>query len=256
MSRENGRRVLCLVFGLVVACGSRASAQPATIERFGVIGIGEGQTLRLNVVAFPPNPCTGTIGFLSNDGGLGPVANKTVQLQPGQADFVDLPFLELQIPAVQRGEVQPVVAVGTGSACRASVEIFTTKNGATHVSLPQPQPDTPATFGMVGIALGEVLRLNVVAYPPNPCVAQIGFQDANGQPVPEPDETVSLGPGQSALVDLPAARLGLQPGQRAELQPVVTLMPGPNDGVSACGATAEVYARKNGRTQAVLEPQP
>ena len=42
-------------------------------------------------------------------------------------------------------------------------------------------------FGMIGLAAGETLRLNVVAYPPNPCVAQIGFRDANGalpQPIP------------------------------------------------------------------------
>jgi hypothetical protein len=221
-----------------------------------MIGIGEGQTIRLNVVAWPPDPCTGTIGFLSSDGGPGPVANKAVQLQPGQADFVDLPFLELRLPAGQRGEVQPVVAVDTGSACRASVEIFITKNGSTRVAAPHPEPGATATFGMVGIALGDVLRLNVVAYPPNPCVAQIGFLNANGTPEPEPVKIVNLLPGQSAFVDLPAGRLGLLTGQRAELQPVVTLMPGPGDAVSACGATAEVYTRATGGTQAILGAQP
>ena len=56
-------------------------------------------------------------------------------------------------------------------------------------------------FGMVGLAAGEVLRLNVVAYPPVPCRATIGFLNHNGQqPQPEPNKTVDLNPGEAAVV--------------------------------------------------------
>jgi hypothetical protein len=29
----------------------------------------------------------------------------------------------------------------------------------------------------------QTLQINVVAFPPNPCFAQLGFQDINGNPV-------------------------------------------------------------------------
>ena len=56
-----------------------------------MVGIGGGQTLRLNVVAYPPEPCFATIGFLGNAGQQPPNSpTKTVNLTSGQADFVDL----------------------------------------------------------------------------------------------------------------------------------------------------------------------
>jgi hypothetical protein len=111
-------------------------------------------------------------------------------------------------------------------------------------------------FGMVGLAAGQVLRQNVVAYPPNPCSAAIGFRNSNGQyPQPLPDKTVYLNPGQADFIDLPAGVLGLRFGQRAELQPAVALQPAPN-GSSSCKATAEVYDRFSGRTWTLLFPQP
>jgi hypothetical protein len=111
-------------------------------------------------------------------------------------------------------------------------------------------------FGMVGLASGETLRLNVVAYPPNPCVATIGFLNSNGVvPQPEPWKTVSLNPNEADFVDLHAAALGLTAGERAELQPVVMLLPGPTS-VSTCQANAEVFSTSTGRTRVYLNPQP
>ena len=50
-------------------------------------------------------------------------------------------------------------------------------------------------FGMIGLAAGQMLRLNVVAYPPDPCNATIGFLNANGQVPPnQPVKNVSLSP--------------------------------------------------------------
>jgi len=111
-------------------------------------------------------------------------------------------------------------------------------------------------FGMVGLAASQTLRLNVVAFPPDPCNAQIGFLNSNGAvPQPQPGKTVTLGPGEAAFLDLSAVALGVQFGQRAELQPVVTLLAAPN-GFSACQASAEVFDSFSGRTWAILLPNP
>jgi len=242
-----------LAVGGVLLSSHVASAQGVT--RFGLVGIGQGQTLRLNVVAYPPSPCNATIGFLDSNGQPVPEPSKQVNLQPGQAAKISLPWAALNLAAGQRGELQPVVAVGEGSACAATVEIFATATGATQVTTPQPTPDLPGItpqLGMAGLALGQTLRLNVVAYPPNPCVSMLGFLDSSGVPEPEPGRQVNLQAGQGAFLDLPAAVLGLSTGQRAEVPPVVLLA----TAASACQATVEVFATATGRTRAVLLPQP
>jgi len=109
---------------------------------------------------------------------------------------------------------------------------------------------------MVGIGLGQVLRLNVVAFPPTPCFGTIGFLNGNGVAPPNSaSKNVSLNPGQADFVDLTAASLGIQFGQRMELQPVVMVTAAPN-GASACQASAEVFDVFTLRTSAVLAPQP
>ena len=59
---------------------------------------------------------------------------------------------------------------------------------------------------------------------------------------------VSLNPGQSAPLDLNSSVLGLQRGQRIEVQPKITLQVPVNSGSSACGATSEVFDQATGRT--------
>jgi len=249
-------RRIFLVSALLSVSAS-AFAQNPTIQTFGMVGIGEGQTLRLNVVAFPPDPCNGQIHFLDANGLPQPTPDKTVSLQPGEAASVSLRWAALGLPAVQRAELQPIVSVTSG-ACRATVEIFNTSTGMTTVAAPQPIPDrvnVNAQFGMVGITLGQIVRLNVVNYPPDPCSATIGFLGSNGTPVPLGDKTVNLIAGQADFIDLSAALLNLQVAQRAELQPVVTLIPGAG-GTSNCQATVEIISAATGKTQAVLTPQP
>jgi hypothetical protein len=36
---------------------------------------------------------------------------------------------------------------------------------------------------MIGITRGQSLQINPVAIPPDPCFAQLGFQNSNGTPV-------------------------------------------------------------------------
>lgn len=224
--------------------------------QFGMIGLAAGQTLRLNVVAYPANPCFATIGFLNANGVLPPnAALKQVSLGPGQADLVDLTAASVGMQAGQRREYRPIVTLlpvnDSASQCAASVEILDTATGFSQGVFP-PDPvalDLSPQFGMVGIGLGQVLRLNLVAWPPDPCFATIGFLDVNGQVLQPGFKNVSLNPGQANFVEVTAGSLGIQLGQRIELQPVVTVTPGPN-GSSACKASAEVFDVLTLRTSA------
>ncbi|HML15611.1 MAG TPA: hypothetical protein VK419_01245 [Bryobacteraceae bacterium] len=228
-----------------------------------MIGMGGGQTLRLNVVAFPANPCSATIGFLNSNGTL--VASKVVTLIPGQtalqADLLDLSAASQGIAAGQRAEFQPTVTLGSPiddmtPVCGMSVEVFDSTTAFSLVTAPPPGPAMPnvsPVFGMAGIALGQTLRLNVVAFPPDPCYATIGFLNNQGQPVPGA-MAVSLAPGQAGLIDLHAASLGLKLGQRAELQPVVMVTTA--NGTSACQASAEVIDTLSGGTETWFPPVP
>jgi hypothetical protein len=250
------RWAIGLALGLVLVGGNVAFAQAGGgTTRFGMVGIGEGQSLRLNVVAYPPSPCNATLQFFDSNGLPQPNPDKTVSLQPGQGASLTLRWAALNLPAVQRGELQPVVTIAPGAACAATVEIFSTATGATQLTYPQPTPDLPGVtpqLGLVGLALGQTVRLNVVAFPPVPCFDLLRFLDSHGQPQPIPDLPVALQAGQAAFLDLPAALLGLSPGQRVEVQPLVML----TDGTSACQATVEVFSTATGKTRAVLLPQP
>ena len=35
-------------------------------------------------------------------------------------------------------------------------------------------------FPVIGLVRGQTLQINIVAYPPDPCFATLGFQDING----------------------------------------------------------------------------
>ena len=182
--------------------------------------------------------------------------DKTVSLQPGLSASVSLHWLALHLAAGQRGELQPMVSI-TNGACAATVEIYETVGGATQVTLPQPDSSLPGVtpqLGALGLAFGQTVRLNVVAWPPDPCAGTLQFLDKDGIPEPPPDKPVNLQAGQAAFLDLPAAVLGLTAGQRTEVQPVVMLAV--SDSVSVCQATVEVFATATGRTRAVLIPQP
>ena len=63
--------------------------------RFGMVGIAEGQTARLNLVnllspgaaTIPPGPCRAELQFLDGDGNV--VASRLVRLEAGHAAFLD-----------------------------------------------------------------------------------------------------------------------------------------------------------------------
>jgi hypothetical protein len=126
-------------------------------------------------------------------------------------------------------------------------------------------PCTPKrTFGMVGVARTQTIRLNVVNLnaPPDPdrgslappCRVVLSFRDAQGQPFTNNDgqpvrREVELQPGESAFLDLDGATIGATdttaPG-RTELRPFVRVLQAPPDPEKQyppdpCRASAEVF---------------
>jgi len=249
-----------LIFALSVfialATGSVASAQDPT--NFPMVGIARGQTLLLNLVAFPPNPCMAQAGFESSTGApVGP--SQAVTLAPGQSVSLALNGNSLTSAIGQRVEVLPTVvpapAAVAANACVATAEVIDNLLGVTMVLVPGAVGFPPApVFGMLGVTLLQTVRLNVVAYPPTPCIGQIGFADKNGNQIGTP-MAVDLSPGQATFLDLPGNTLVNGLGQRAEVNPVVTVTSSPA-AVSACVASAEVYDNGIGITAVYFPPSP
>jgi len=109
---------------------------------FGPVGLTFEQTARLNVVALPPQPCFGTIGFIDTSGN--PIGSPMpVSLTANQATFADLTGLQAGIAlGSERPEVigvftpSPTTAPGV---CIPSVEVFDQLSGYTRVLvLPGP----------------------------------------------------------------------------------------------------------------------
>jgi hypothetical protein len=146
-------------------------------------------------------------------------------------------------------ELHPTVTgldgAATGAACVASVEVIENSNGVTTVLTPGAvgYPPSPI-FGMLGVTSAETVRLNVVAYPPNPCSGTISWGDGNGNSIGT-SLAVQLSGGQATHLDLAG---GGALGARAEVRPVVTVTSG------ACIASAEVFNKVTKVTRAVYFP--
>jgi hypothetical protein len=218
---------------------------------FPMVGIVRGQTLQLNIVAYPPEPCFATLAFQDVNGNpLGTTMNVT--LQGGQSASLALNGNTLTTSFGQRVEVQPTVTVAAGvpNQCNASTEIYDNLLGLSSVAVPGAAgfPPSPA-FDMIGVTELQTVRLNVVAYPPDPCDGQLSFVNAQGAQVGN-TLNVQLAPGQAASLDLPGTTLVTKLGQRSEVQPVVTA---PNGG---CIASTEVYVNGLGTTSVYFPPDP
>lgn len=117
------------------------------VPTFALLGVTSTQTVRLNVVAYPPTPCDGTLSFLNTNGSIvGSTLN--FQLEPGQAASLDLPGSTLIAVAGQRVEVNPVVSAGSGSGCVASVEVFA-NNSEVQAAFYPPTPCAPSSTSCV-----------------------------------------------------------------------------------------------------------
>jgi hypothetical protein len=265
---------------LVAQVQSGASPTPAARPSFSLVGLAINQSLRINVVAptlqpgFPPSPCSAALSFWDANGNpVGPT--RSVSLNAGQSASLDLNANALLERFGQRAEVRPIAITYPPNPCIVSAEVFDNFTAFSILVVPAtvvlvaPGPSeivpSPAQFGMQGLALGQVLRLNVAAYPPNPayppdpCIASLGFADRNGNAV-GPVTTVGLNPGQSASLDLNSStvikNLGISSfalfGQRVEVRPVVTLVQ--TSAVNACQASAEAFDTFTGRTWSYAVP--
>lgn len=116
---------------------------------FGMIGIVEGQTARLNLVHIasgdvpvPPDPCRALLRFFDGDGNV--LARRRVDVAPGRSTFLDFtpsfapPIGDVLQPA--RAEIRAAVAFGGDSLvppdpCRITLEIFDNATGRTTIAL-------------------------------------------------------------------------------------------------------------------------
>ena len=239
----------CALFIANAIAGVLIAQVPPGPTNFPMVGITGAQTLRLNLVAYPPDPCGPvSLRFQNRDGvAVGP-SQTTPTLQPGQSASMSVDGSSL-VDADARVELFPVVAglngAATGAACVASVEVIDDASNSTQVLAPGAigYPPDPI-FGMLGITSTQTGRLNVVAFPPVPCIGTINWVDQNGIPIGSP-LAVQLGAGQATHLGLPG---GGALGQRAEVRPLVTVNGG------ACIASVELFNTATKATRAVYYP--
>jgi hypothetical protein len=163
----------------------------------------------------------------------------------------------------QRVEVHPVIVAQPSpggvatSSCRGLVEILDSVSGFSLVLVPgKAAPSGPLDFGLQGVAFEQVVRLNIVAVPGDPCQAVLGFRDRNGVPAGPSDKTVNLATGQADFLDIAASSLVSNFGQRVEVRPVVASAPAAAGVPSSCRATAEIWDVSTGRTWAAIPSGP
>ena len=150
----------------------KANAPPDPDRSFGMVGITQGQTLRLNVVNLnpppdpeaPPGPCRVLLSFRDPNGqpftdSNGQVIRQVVELQAGQSAFLDLngdlfaggistnggparlqlrPFVRVLVAPPDPGKQFPP------GQCRGTMEVFDNASGRTSIFAtfePPPDPD-------------------------------------------------------------------------------------------------------------------
>jgi hypothetical protein len=221
-----------------------------------------GTTVTLQVVAGPVTPLPGTpvelgLSFVDLNGNT--VGQPTtVQLVGNQVRSLSLNASLLVGPNSAGGvhaAVRPVITpVGNFlSAVQATVEVYNSSTGAGDLltSAAMQQGGPAQLLGPEGLAGGETMRIVAVAFPPSPCAGTLSFADNTGSVI-GPNLAVTLAPGHGMPLDVTAASLGVQTGQRIELQPKFTLASpvsaAANTARSACALTAEVFNSTTGQT--------
>ncbi|MGE5326899.1 MAG: hypothetical protein ACM3NO_07655, partial [Deltaproteobacteria bacterium] len=281
-------RKLAVLFSVLVFFSPIAFGRQPGPQGFPLLGIGLTQTLRLTAVARPPSPnfaatgCIAQLGFADIQGNQVPAVQKIVNLLPGQSDFLDFPASSSLTTLGQRIELRPLAettpdpATGMGADCAFFAEIFDPASGFSRVYRqpgPTGVPGDVLTFPLMGIALGQVLRLSAVTrdpgpqqsptgetITPGPCMVTLDFVDANGVRVgrdPGPSQ-LTLNPGQGGSLDLPAAGMVLLLSQRALVRPVVQVdsVPGAANQCIGVDASAEIFLRLTGATWSMCGPGP
>jgi hypothetical protein len=252
---------LMMPVGLCSVRAAVAQVLPTGSTYFPMIGITGGQTLQINLIAYPPDPCIAQVGFLNSNGDLvGQASNVT--LQPGQSASLTIGGNLLTSTFGQRVELMPQVVVNPNSpsVCQATAEVFGDLIGATTVLAVGAQGYSPSpAFGLSHLTLFQTARLNIAAFPPDPCSATISFVDGNGSLIGNSLKNVQLASGQAAFLDLRGLALLSGLGQRASVRPVVTLnsaVPGAAATANVCAVSAEIYDNFDGATNIFYPPVP
>lgn len=133
-----------------------------------------------------------------------------------------------------------------------------------------PTVGTTHTSGMVGLALGQAARINVLnavspsatATPSIPCVASLTYYDAAGAMLKT--ATVTVAPGAAAHLDIDSdIDLALQVNQRKDIRATFVVLAVPTPVASSTAATpvapachlignVEIFDEISGRTEVVV----
>lgn len=237
------------------------------------VGGGPLQIARL-VVAGPVTPLPGgpvqaQVGFVNAMTGtlLSPLTPITIN-SGSQLQSVDLNLTPFAGLFGQRIEVQPVIVQSPNAAgdvqpgpvqISATVQMLDALTGFETVLAPlaatggpvgmNPGPTNVSSLSPQVLAGGQTMRFDVVAAGPDACVAQVSFNDANGNPL-APSTSVNLPSGTGTTVDLNANTLGFPSGTRIEVQPVITATAPAAAAAqnSVCSVSLEVFDHLTGRT--------
>lgn len=236
---------------------ARLPPGPVTIV-FPMVGIANGETLELNAVSSDPS-CQVLLTIYDSNGTPVMVGTGTAGIGSGKVRHS--PF---QARQELRAKVILTPPAGSTLSCvgHASVEVYGDVLEPTSVIVPGLQPPPipdqinpgPSQFGPVSFGYLQTVRLNVVAYPPSPCIGSLGFSDLRGNllGVLGALTAVNLAPGQGTFIDLPGPSimptLGLQSVVFATFKPSEAAAPG------TCLLSVEVYDELTQRTRAVLIP--
>jgi hypothetical protein len=254
--------------GIVIA------GPPWTHLPFPMLGIRLGQIIRVNVVEGPvpvpgPGPlCQAQLNIYDAHNNL--VASQSVS-PPGSVSFNLDP--RTTNAALGRGggreELRPEVILVPNStptpdsppaaACQgqATAEVYDFALKSTTLITPalSEVPQLPAVqLGPVGVGFLQTVRLNVVAYPPSPCVGTLSFTDTQGNPI-RGSTPVNLTAGQAAFADLPGTAVPSDSGH-GEVMAVFTQAQTPASALQGtCIPSVEVYDQSTGVTQALISPE-
>lgn len=240
---------------------------------FGMLGIAAGQTARLNVSldnlagkAYPPDPYRVTLYFLNGDGRV--LTQQTFPVMVGQPALLDYaaPFIKNG----QRQRIRPIVMVepdasGSTPDLRSVVEVINDDTQLDAIVYPgehNPPADNvthnPPVFydsGVVGIARGQSVRLNVVntldvhnpvGIPPDPYRVTLSFYGGDGSLLAQTFKFIA--PGQAASLEVNASRFEPNQGSRLALHAVVSVDADVN-GIAPCVMpTLEGFNTADGKT--------
>jgi hypothetical protein len=133
-------------------------SEPDSIS-FGIVGIGQGQSARINIfnanpLDYAPHPCRVAIHFVDSNGQIfrgsdGLPIRRVATLQNGQSTALELNFDD--VPRASGGRLQiravaKVSPVGDGTyapPCFPSVEVFNNSTGRTQFMVPSREAANP-----------------------------------------------------------------------------------------------------------------